>query len=70
MVLQATPSAERTNGAFLLLHGHCFQMGKSDRGVTTHCDEPVVWKGTWHDVKGEVWTVEACANHMPAEEIS
>jgi hypothetical protein len=67
MVLQVTPSAERTDSAFLLLHGHCFRMIKSDIGLTTHCDEPVIWKGPWRDVKGEVWTVEACAKHRPDE---
>jgi hypothetical protein len=66
MVLEVAPSAEVSNSAFLLLHGHCFRMIKSESGLTNHCDEPVVWKGRWRDVKGEVWTVEACSNHVPA----
>ena len=65
MVLQMTPSAGHADTAFLLLQGHCFRIIKSDSYVTTHCDEPVVWKGRWRDIKGEVWTVEACARHRP-----
>jgi hypothetical protein len=66
MVLETDLSAEQTNSAFLLLNGHCFRIIKSDTCLTTHCDEPVVWKGPWRDVKGEVWIVEACAKHVPA----
>jgi hypothetical protein len=67
VVLQTTPSAERTNSAFLLLPGHCFRIVKWDAGLMAHCDEPVVWQGPWRDVKGEVWRVEACAKHKPRE---
>jgi hypothetical protein len=67
MALEMAPSAEVSISAFLLLHGHCFRMIKSDTCLTIHCDEPVVWKGPWRDVKGEVWIVEACAKHRPNE---
>ena len=65
MVLQTTPSAERTQSTFLLLPGHCFRIITSDSGLTTHCDEPVAWTGPWRDAKGEVWRVEACNKHKP-----
>jgi hypothetical protein len=65
MVVETTSSATQTSGAFFLLQGHCFQMVKSEFSLTTYCDEPVVWKGPWRDVKGDVWTVEACAKHRP-----
>ena len=65
MVVEMTPSAERSSSAFLILHGHCFRIFKSDKGIATYCDEPVAWKGPWRDVKGEVWIVEACVKHRP-----
>lgn len=63
MVLQMEPSAERSNSSFFLLSGHCFRISKSITGLANRCDEPVVWKGPWRDVKGEVWIVEACVRH-------
>jgi len=65
MVLEMPPSAVETSNAFFILRGHCFRVINSDMYLSTHCDEPVVWKGPWHDVKGEIWTVEACARHRP-----
>jgi hypothetical protein len=73
VVLDTTPSAISTNNAqtgellneFFLLRGHCFRIFKSEMFRTAYCDEPVAWKGQWRDVKGEVWTVEACARHRP-----
>ncbi len=61
-----TTSVEHPNSAFPLLHGHCFSITKAEFGSAAYCDEPVVWKGPWRDVKGEVWTVEACEIHKPA----
>jgi hypothetical protein len=65
MVVAMEPSAERSNGAFFILHGHCFRILKSRNGHAMHCDAPVAWKGPWRDVKGEVWIVEACDIHRP-----
>ena len=65
MVVEMTPSAERSDSAFLMLRGHRFRIFKSNRGRAVHCDEPVAWKGSWRDFKGDVWMVEACAEHRP-----
>jgi hypothetical protein len=65
MVVEMTPSAVPTDNAFFLMHGHCFRVIKSGLYLSAHCDEPVVWKGPWRDVNGELWTVEACAMHRP-----
>jgi hypothetical protein len=65
MVVEMTPSAERSDSAFLILRGHCFRIFTSANGLAVHCDEPVAWKGPWRDVKGDVWIVEACDMHRP-----
>jgi hypothetical protein len=65
MVVEMAPSAVPTDTAFFLMRGHCFRVIKSAWYLSAHCDEPVVWKGTWRDVNGETWTVESCARHRP-----
>jgi hypothetical protein len=61
MVLEMAQS----NTTFLLGREHCFRILTSPSGRTIYCDGPVVWKGPWRDVKGEVWIVEACSAHRP-----
>jgi hypothetical protein len=50
---------------FFIAPHQCFRMIKSVTSPESHCAEPVVWKGPWRDVTGELWTVEACARHKP-----
>jgi hypothetical protein len=50
---------------FFVAPHQCFRMVKSALSQATHCAEPVVWKGPWRDVSGELWTVEACERHKP-----
>jgi hypothetical protein len=57
-------------GTFFLAPGRCFRMTKAKTSQKSHCDQPVVWKGRWRDVTGEVWTVEACAQHEPTAQMS
>ena len=43
--------------------GRCFRMVASHQLQTTHCYEPVVWRGRWTDVKGRAHRVWACELH-------
>jgi hypothetical protein len=65
MFLDSTSPTTEDDAAFLLRPGHCFRISKSPDGSSSHCDRAVVWKGPWRDVKGGVWTVEACDQHRP-----
>jgi hypothetical protein len=51
--------------SFFIAPHQCFRLLKSDSPQAAHCPEPVVWKGPWRDVMGELWTVEACELHRP-----
>jgi hypothetical protein len=51
--------------AFSVQPGRCFRMIYSDMLQATHCYEPPVWKGSWKDVKGRTWYVEACQKQEP-----
>jgi hypothetical protein len=52
--------------SFFLAPQRCFRMLRSSLiGSAVHCDRPVVWKGPWRDLTGEVWMVEACELHRP-----
>ena len=68
MTLEMAPSADVSISAFLLLHGHCFRMIKSDTCLTIHCDEPVAMEGSLARRQRRSRTVEACAKHRPNEE--
>jgi hypothetical protein len=76
MALDATPSAipikDVRSGeildAMLFLPGHCFRIVQLMDMPSFHCDAPVAWKGLWRDPNGELWTVEACREHVEALE--
>jgi hypothetical protein len=54
---------------FFIAPRQCFRMLKSDTPRDAHCLEPVVWKGPWRDVTGEIWVVEACERHKPLHDV-
>jgi hypothetical protein len=51
--------------SFFIAPHQCFRLLKSESPQAAHCPEPVVWKGPWRDVTGELWIVEACGRHCP-----
>jgi hypothetical protein len=57
-------------GAFFIAPRRCFRMTRAEISRSAHCEEPVVWKGPWRAVNGEIWTVEACERHKPRQEVS
>jgi hypothetical protein len=57
------------NSFFIGPH-QCFRLLKSESPQAAHCTEPVVWKGPWRDVTGELWIVEACERHRPLNHLN
>jgi hypothetical protein len=35
-----------------------------ERGWTTHCTHPVVWRGVFRNDEDRRWTVDACEVHV------
>jgi hypothetical protein len=56
--------------SFFIAPHQCFRLLKSESPQAAHCPEPVVWKGPWRDVTGELWIVEACERHRPPSDLN
>jgi hypothetical protein len=52
--------------AFSVQPGRCFRMVYSVQLQADHCHQVPVWKGSWRDVQGRTWQVEACPDHAPS----
>jgi hypothetical protein len=53
-------------GGFFVEEGRCFRMIASlagQKGQTTHCSAPAVWRGRFVDARGKVHRVWSCDCH-------
>lgn len=51
--------------AFTSERGRCFRLVEDDgrRGQPTHCENPVVWRGTFKANDGKSYGVDSCDGH-------
>ncbi len=49
--------------AFSVMEGRCFRFVHSGVGYAQHCPDPIVARGTFIDLTGRKWTVDACEGH-------